>query len=87
MFWEGEVVLGDTLVAYRGRAADNKIHAHASIQITASAFAPIVLRDSHNGVHESDGLIIRPGVPHALEPNAHVTIILIEPQSQLAQYL
>ena len=34
MDWKGEFYIGETSLVYRGRAADNRPHAHATLQLT-----------------------------------------------------
>lgn len=87
MEWGGEFFIGDTWMVYRGLAADNRPHAHATLQLTVSAHGPITISDG-NGRSVSDrALCVRAGQKHKLQPARKVVLILIEPQSDLARFV
>lgn len=85
MIWNGEYVFGTAGAAFRGSAADNKPHAHVTLQIVASAAGPAVLErpgsESKAGTH----LLVRPGVVHTLQPITQVTLVFLEPQTAAAR--
>ncbi len=84
MGWSGEIVFGDTYVAYFGAPDQNCIHAHAVYQIVLSANKPATVVDK-NGVHyKGSALLIHPLVPHAILGSDPVTLIYLDPQSAFA---
>ncbi len=85
MRWDGEILFEPHLFAYRGSAGDNALHAHASLQITASRVGSVEIVDKDGKVHSGPVLYVRAGVPHQLRTDDQVVLLLIEPQSRLAQ--
>lgn len=85
--WLGSFAFGSAMLAYRGRTADNSVHAHASIQLSVAQSGSLVIVDSEGGVHTAPGLITRPGYRHVLQPNDAVTLVHIAPQLPVATVL
>ncbi|MFK7732153.1 MAG: helix-turn-helix domain-containing protein [Pseudomonadales bacterium] len=87
MDWNGNLIFENLLLAYQGPAADNTMHAHASLQITISRQDSIQLVDHQGQIHCGSVLYVRPGTQHQLQPSEHIVLLLIEPQSDLARAL
>lgn len=85
--WQGAFAFGPSMLAFRGRAADNTVHAHASVQITVAQTGQLVLVDAEGREHRGTGLVTRPGQRHVLQPHADVTLVHVEPHLPLAQAL
>ena len=87
MDWKGEFYIGDTWLVYRGRAADNRPHAHATLQLTVSLGPDISISDQSEQVISGAALCVKAGKRHTLHPSDRALLVLIEPQSQLAHYV
>lgn len=87
MEWKGEFYIGDTWLAYRGRAADNRPHAHATLQLTLSLGSEISISVGDHRIMSGSALCVKAGKRHFLHPSDNVVLVLIEPQSQLARYV
>ena len=85
MHWQGSYVFGLSGAGFRGRAADNAPHAHATLQLVASASLPAVIERPLLEPMVGEYLLIRPGVVHALQPVEAVTLIFLEPQTAAAR--
>lgn len=85
MNWAGEYTFGADWAAFRGRAADNRPHAHTTAQLVLTGGADAVLRRPDGSEVRGAALLVRPGVRHALAPLAQVTLVFLEPQTALAQ--
>ena len=48
MAWAGQLEFGSAWVAFRGRSADNSMHAHAALQVTLAADGIVTLRGATN---------------------------------------
>ncbi len=83
MKWSGEFAFGEVWVAFRGASAENRMHAHAALQVVASADG-LTLVDEGGSEHHGRGWVVRSGVRHRLLPAGALTLVLIEPQSRLA---
>lgn len=86
MHWRGEFAFGDVWLAFRGASADNRVHAHAAVQLVASDPAVAIAADSHEEFI-GPGWLIRSGVRHSLRPTPSLVLVLIDPQSRLAARL
>lgn len=87
MDWKGEFYIGETWLVYRGRAADNRPHAHATLQLTVSLGPDISISDQSEQVISGAALCVKAGKRHTLHPSDRALLVLIEPQSQLAHYV
>ena len=87
MDWKGEFYIGETSLVYRGRAADNRPHAHATLQLTVSLGSDISIRDDEDRLISGVALCVKAGKRHTLSPADKAVLVLIEPQSQLARYV
>lgn len=87
MDWKGEFYIGETWFVYRGRAADNRPHAHATVQLTVSLGSDISISDEDGHVISGAALCVKAGKRHTLHPSDNAVLVLIEPQSQLARYI
>lgn len=85
MVWAGEYVFGTAGAAFRGGAADNVCHAHATLQIVASPDAPAIIERPGLPATTGTYLLVRPGVIHALQPVERVTLVFLEPQTMAAR--
>ncbi len=85
MHWDGEKIFKPYLFAYRGRAGDNTLHAHASLQITAPRVGSVEIVDKTGSVLSGPVLCVQAGVPHQLRSEEDVVVLLIEPQTLLAE--
>lgn len=85
MDWAGEYTFGPDWAAFRGRAADNRPHAHTTTQLVLTGGPDAVLRRPDGSTARGAALLVRPGVRHALAPSSNVTLIFLEPQTALAQ--
>ncbi len=85
--WLGSFVFGHSMLVFRGRAADNSVHAHASIQLSVAQTGCLVILDAEGSAHTAPGLITRPGYRHVLQPCDAVTLVHIAPQLPLATAL
>jgi AraC-like DNA-binding protein len=85
--WLGSFLFGQSLLVYRGQAADNSLHAHASIQLSVAQTGNLRILDDHGRIHTAPGLITRPGCRHVLQPAPAVTLVHIEPHLPLANTL
>lgn len=87
MHWAGEYAFGIAGAAFRGAAADNAPHAHATLQVVASHVEPAVMerpgRPTATGTH----LLVRPGVVHTLRPVSFVTLLFLQPETEAARRL
>ncbi len=83
MRWSGEFAFGEVWVAFRGASAENRMHAHAALQVVASADG-LTLVDEDGTEHRGRGWVVRSGLRHRLLPTSSLTLVLIEPQSRLA---
>lgn len=84
MSWDGGFVFGAAWAAYRGRSAENSLHAHAAIQLAFGLDGGICLRLDDNEEVEGRGFLIRPGALHAIAGASTVGLIYVEPQAPLA---
>lgn len=84
MSWDGGFVFGPAWAAYRGRSADNTLHAHAALQLAFGLDAPVRLQLEGDEACEGPGFLIRPGAAHAIVSQASVGLIYLEPQAPLA---
>lgn len=81
MIWEGRYVFAASSAAFRGRAADNSPHRHATAQVViAHGTLATITRPGMPG-RTAAALLVKPGVVHALAPVEHVTLIFLEPQT------
>lgn len=87
MNWKGEFFIGDSWMAYRGIAADNRPHAHATLQLTVSPSKNIVISDPTGIEVSGTAICVRSGRLHTLHPAQKVVLLLVEPQSQLARLI
>lgn len=87
MSWAGEFCFGESWAAYRGAAADNKLHAHAALQIVFGLTMPIEVRVEQLGSISGDGVMIRQGVAHAIISREAVGVIYLEQHSAMARAL
>jgi AraC-like DNA-binding protein len=85
MTWRGSAFLGVGWAAFRGVSAGNSAHAHPALQITLSRSEAITVCGQHVTV-SGQAVIVAPNVVHLLQPADEVTLILIEPQTRLANY-
>ena len=85
--WLGSFLFGQSLLVYRGQAADNSLHAHASIQLSVAQTGNLHILDADGQLHTAPGLITRPGYRHVLQPAQAVTLVHIEPHLPLANTL
>lgn len=83
MRWSGEFAFGEVWVAFRGGSAENRMHAHAAVQVAASADG-VTLVDAGGTEHRGRGWVVRSGMRHRLLPASALTLVLIEPQSRFA---
>lgn len=83
MTWQGEYAFGPVWAAFRGGTAENRLHAHAAIQVVIGQL-PVTLETS-SGMHSFEhGCLIQSGVRHSLGAAAQQTLVFLEPQSSLA---
>ncbi|MEM6415595.1 MAG: AraC family transcriptional regulator [Pseudomonadota bacterium] len=87
MDWKGEFYIGETSLVYRGRAADNRPHAHATLQLAVSLSSDISISDDQDRLIFGRALCVKAGKRHTLHPADKAVLLLIEPQSQLARYI
>jgi len=87
MDWKGEFYIGDTWLTYRGRAADNRPHAHATLQLTVSLGPEISISDEKDRLISGSALCVKAGKRHTLHPSENAVLVLIEPQSRLADHV
>lgn len=87
MDWAGEFVFGRAWAAFRGRAADNTSHAHATVQVAIAHDEPVVIERPGAVPVAGRHVLVRPGVPHRLHPTPLVTLLFLEPQTGLARRL
>lgn len=87
MDWKGDFYLGQTSLVYRGRVADNRPHAHATLQLTVSLSSDISISDAQGQIITGSALCVKAGKLHILHPSYSVVLILIEPQSRLAHFI
>ncbi|WP_425062079.1 helix-turn-helix domain-containing protein [Pyruvatibacter mobilis] len=87
MDWKGEFYIGETWLVYRGRAADNRPHAHATLQLTVSLGLGISISDDQDLLISGSALCVKAGKRHTLHPSDNAVLVLIEPQSPLAHYV
>jgi AraC-like DNA-binding protein len=83
MRWSGEFAFGEVWVAFRGASAENRMHAHAALQVVASS-DQLTLVDADASQYCGRAWVVRSGVRHCLLPASALTLVLIEPQSRLA---
>lgn len=83
MRWSGEFAFGEVWVAFRGASAENRMHAHAALQVVASSDG-LTLVDADTSEYCGRAWVVRSGARHRLLPASALTLVLIEPQSRLA---
>lgn len=86
MHWHGEFAFGDVWLAFRGASADNRLHAHAAVQLVAGG-TDVVVADDTGRKFAGPGWAIRSDVRHALRPTPSLVLVLVEPQARLADRL
>lgn len=87
MNWEGETYIDEAWLLYRGRASDNSLHSHATLQLTVSLDELISISDSNGHTFKSKGIAVKPNVIHRLYPSNKLVLVLIEPQSDLSRLI
>ena len=89
MTWSGEFAFFRAGVLFRGEAADNRPHRHATVQLTIGLGGPVALRvgSTTTASMSGPGWLVRPEVAHALQPGPRVWLALLEPQTRLARHL
>jgi AraC-like DNA-binding protein len=87
MDWQGEYLFGATGAAFRGSAADNAPHRHATVQLVSGRGDIVTVERPGNAPVSGPALLVRPGVPHTLHPAHRVTLVFLEPQSGAAREL
>jgi AraC-like DNA-binding protein len=89
MSWSGEFAFFDAGALFRGETADNRLHRHATVQLTIGLSGPVTLRvgGAASVLRSGRALVVRPEVPHALQPGPRVLLALLEPQTRLARHL
>lgn len=87
MDWSGEFVFGRTWAAFRGSSADNSPHGHATLQVAIAHNELVVIRQPGGDFTSGDCLLVKPNVIHQLLPISMVTLIFIEPQTEIARNL
>jgi AraC-like DNA-binding protein len=85
--WLGAFAFSQSMWAFRGQAADNSVHAHASIQLSVAQAGVLSIKDAAGRIHTAEGLITRPGHRHHLLPTKAVTLVHIEPHQPLVSTL
>ena len=85
--WQGEHDFGDYFFAYCGPAGDNARHSHATLQVSWGFGDALRIETPSGLLVHSDPIFIRPGTPHRLLPAGRILLILIEPQSAVAQHI
>ncbi len=85
--WQGKHDFGDYFFAYRGPAGDNERHSHATLQVSWGFGNALRIETPAGLLVHSDPVFIRPGTPHRLLPAGCILLILIEPQSAVAQHI
>ncbi len=83
MRWSGEFAFGEVWVAFRGASAENRMHAHAALQVVVSSDG-LTLVDAEASEYCGRGWVVHSGARHRLLPASALTLVLIEPQSRLA---
>lgn len=87
MDWAGEFVLGRAWAAYRGSSADNSPHSHATLQVAIAHNDPVVIQRPGAEPVIGERLLVKPNVIHQLSPISMITLIFIEPQTEIARRL
>jgi AraC-like DNA-binding protein len=85
MTWHGSAFLGTGWAVFRGASASNSAHAHPSLQIAMSRNKALTIYGQEVTV-SGQAIVVGPNVVHSLHPADEVTLIFIEPQTQLAHY-
>ena len=69
MTWSGEFAFFEAGVLFRGEAADNRLHRHATVQLTIGLGGPVALRvgSATTASMSGPGWLVRPEVAHALQ--------------------
>jgi AraC-like DNA-binding protein len=87
--WKGEFAFAAAGVVFRGQAADNRPHRHATVQLTLALEGTVTIIEASQGAPgraiSGSALLVRPDVVHALQPGGRVLLALLLPQSALAQ--
>ena len=65
MRWSGEFAFGEVWVAFRGASAENRMHAHAALQVVASSDG-LTLVDADTSEYCGRGWVVRSGARHRL---------------------
>ncbi|MFY7856500.1 MAG: helix-turn-helix domain-containing protein [Rubrivivax sp.] len=87
--WSGEFAFFEAGALFRGKTADNRLHRHATVQLTIGLGGPVTMRmgGAASVLRSGRALVVRPEVPHALQPGPRVLLALLEPQTRLARQL
>jgi AraC family transcriptional regulator of arabinose operon len=89
MGWAGEFAFVGAGVVFRGEAADNRPHLHATVQLTLGLDGQVTIDETSPGgtTRSASGpaLLVRPGIVHALRAGPRVLLVLLPPQTRLAQ--
>lgn len=83
--WSGEYLFGATGAAFRGSAADNAPHRHATLQLVSGRGDIVTIEGPGGAALAGPAMLIRPGVLHTLHPAQRVTLVFLEPQSGAAR--
>lgn len=91
MDWSGEIAFVEDGIVFRGEAADNRPHRHATVQLTLGLDGPVTIREVSRGAPDRAvcglALLVRPNVEHALLPGPRIMLALLAPETRIAQEL
>jgi AraC-like DNA-binding protein len=80
VLWQGASLWAfDVLPPEASRS--NRMHAHHAFQVTMAAGGAVNIRTGE-GLFEGPIILIAPDVPHAIEPQGRIALLLVEPESR-----
>ena len=85
--WSGDFFIGNCFAIYKGKSGNNDMHSHVTLQITFCDCGNIEVIDEFDHKRSGNTFLITPLTPHSISSKFPLTIIYLEPQSELAYKL
>ena len=82
--WSGDLFIGNCFALYTGEADTNDFHHHVTYQLVICRQGNVHVFDHANNEVIAKTVLIKPLTGHSIQSNFPLTIIYIEPQSDLA---
>lgn len=82
--WSGEFSIGNCFAVYSGNADSNDMHRHASYQLILCHSDHVEVTDKSGEILSASAALIKPLEYHSIRSDSQLTMIYLEPQSDLA---